>query len=131
MVGQGGRKKKVHPYDVLRKRFEEEAERYFKPFEDSLQAMKAVVVGNGGSARIELVEDMLTRMRAAEAVMDRIYGRPKQVNEITGADGGALEVKVPDDEARKAALAEILSSSGALGKNFIAPNPSASAPTTN
>lgn len=125
-----GRKKKVHPLDALRQRFEAEAERYFEPFEQALSAMKAVVVGNGASAHIEMVEDVALRLAAVEKLMDRIYGRPKQISEITGADGGALEVAVPNDEERKQALAAILASTGALGP-VIPQNASASAPTTN
>lgn len=125
-----GRKKKVHPLDALRQRFEAEAERYFEPFEQALSAMKAVVVGNGASAHIEMVEDVALRLAAVEKLMDRIYGRPKQISEITGADGGALEVSVPNDEERKQALAAILASTGALGP-VIPQNASASAPNTN
>jgi hypothetical protein len=125
-----GRKRKVHPLDILRQRFEAEAERYFEPFEQALSAMKAVVVGNGASAHIEMVEDVALRLAAVEKLMDRIYGRPKQISEITGADGGALEVNVPNDEERKKQLAAVLASTGALGP-VIPQNASASAPTTN
>lgn len=128
--GNVGRKKKVHPMDILRQRFEEEAERYLQPFEEALAAMKAVVVGNGASAHIEMVEDVALRLKAVESILDRIYGRPKQVTELTGADGGAVEVAVPNDDERKQALAAVLASTGALGA-VIPQNPSASAPTTN
>lgn len=128
--GKVGRKKKQTASQILRDRFEAEAERYLKPFEEALEAMKAVVVGNGASAHIEFTDDIALRLKAIESMLDRIYGRPKQVTELTGADGDAIEVTVPSDDERKQALARVLASTGALG-TVIPANPSASAPTTN
>lgn len=119
---------------ILRKRFEEDADRYLKPLEEAIEAMKAVVVGNGGSARIEMVEDFQVRLRAVETILDRIYGRPRQSVEHTGTDGAPMEVSIPQSTERELAVAKILAETGALGQaggTIIPPNASASAPTTN
>ena len=90
--------------------------------------MKAVVVGNGASAHIEYTDGFVIRLRALEMMLDGICGRPRQVNEITGADGDAIEVRVPNDEERELALAAVVCKRRAL--SIIPQNPSASAPTT-
>lgn len=125
----GGRPPKVSAPDIMRERFEAEAVRYLKPYEEALEAMRAVVVGNGASAHIQMVEDVTTRLKAAEAIMDRVFGRPKQGIDI----GGGLtpvEISIPQDDQRKQDVAAILAESGALG-TVIPANPSAISPTTN
>ena len=131
-TGQG-RKKKRTASQIMRERFEAEADRYLAPLEKALEAMRPVVVGNGASAHVQMHPDFPTQLRAANDILDRIYGRPKQVSEITGADGDAIEVHVPNDTDRKQALAAVLASAGALGSATasIPQNASASAPTTN
>lgn len=131
-VGRG-RKKKQTAAQIMRQRFEAEADRYLKPFEEALEALKPVVVGNGASAHVEMHPDVALQLKAANDILDRIYGRPKQVSEITGADGDALAITVPNDDERKAALAAVLAGSGALGPvtASIPQNASAAAPTTN
>ena len=44
------------------------------------------------------------RLRAAQIVMDRAYGKPVQATEISGPDGGAIHVSVAGmtDEALRA-----------------------------
>lgn len=135
--GQGGptpgcgQKKRPNPHTILRERVEADVDRYLKPLEDALVAMKAVVVGNGGSAHVQMVEDLGLRIKAVNDILDRVYGRPKQVTELTGTDGAPLEVLVPNDDERRQALAAVLASTGALGAPLIPANASASAPTTN
>ena len=132
--GNVGRKKKQTASQILRDRFEAEADRYLQPFEDAIEAMKAVVVGNGASAHVEMYEDFALRLKACNDLLDRIYGRPKQVTEFSGVDGDAIEVSVPNDDERKQALAAVLASTGALGPVIgasIPKNSSASAPSTN
>ncbi len=127
-----GRKKHPHPLDILRERFEAEADRYLQTFEEALTAVKPVVVGNGASAHIEYAEDFALQLKALNDVLDRIYGRPKQVTELSGRDGAPMAVEVPTDDQRKRELAAILANAGALGSLTAIPqNASASAPTTN
>lgn len=125
-----GRKKKKTALDLVRERIEEEAERYLQPLEDAMVALKAVVVGNGSSAHLEYTEDLALRVDTAFKILDRVYGRPKQITELSGINGDAMEIKVPNDEERKLALAQVLASTGALGV-AIPQNNSASAPSTN
>lgn len=129
-----GRKPKPTAMSILRERFEAEADRYLKPYEDALSALKANVVGNGGSAHLEFTPDVALQLKAANDILDRIYGRPKQVTELSGFEGGPVEVQVPNDEERAKGLAQILASTGALNTVLtpsIPQNASASAPTTN
>lgn len=125
-----GRKKNKTALDLVRERIEGEAERYLQPLEDALTALKAVVVGNGASAHLEYTEDLALRVDTAFKILDRVYGRPKQITELSGTDGDAIEVRVPNDDERKQSVAEILASTGALGV-VIPQNNSASAPSTN
>lgn len=55
---------------------------------EALDAERAVVVGNGPSARVEMIPDHDVRIKAYDAIMNRIHGKPSQ--EITGNDGGPL-----------------------------------------
>lgn len=109
-----GRKKTPTPHSILKARFEADADRYLKPLEDALTAMKAVVVGNGASAHIEFTEDLALRISAVEKMLDRIYGRPKQQLEHTGSDGHAIEVNVPSDDKRVQDVAAVLAQVGAV-----------------
>jgi hypothetical protein len=63
-----------------------------EPLYEARKATRHVVVGNGPTAHVEEVPDIPTRLAAAKEVMDRTHGKSKQVNEITGADGGPLTV---------------------------------------
>lgn len=130
----GGRKPKPTAMSILRERFEANADRYLQPLEDAITALKAHVVGNGGSAHLEFTPDIALQLKAMTEMIDRIYGRPKQVTELTGFEGGPVEVQVPNDEERARGLAAILASTGALNTVLtpsIPQNASASAPTTN
>lgn len=113
-VKNGGHNKKFTASDILRERFEAEADRYLKPLEDALEAMRAVVVGNGAHARIEDVKDFNVRLRAVEMMLDRIYGRPRQTTELSGPGGNPVEVEVPKDEERARQVAQILTNVGAV-----------------
>jgi hypothetical protein len=50
-------------------------------------------------------EDRALALRAAEAVLDRLVGKPRQVTEVSGPDGGAvpLGVDLDDPEVARAA----------------------------
>jgi hypothetical protein len=92
--------------EVLRERVEDEADAVLAVYFDALGAEKAVTVGYGEDAVTELVPDYYLRLRAADALLDRAYGKPRQVQEITGEHGGPVrlsEEAVADPEVRKAA----------------------------
>lgn len=116
-----GRKPTPRADDILRARFEADADRYLQALEDGLTAMKAVVVGNGGSAHIEEVPDFALRLKAMETLLDRVYGRPKQVTELSGRDGAPVEIKVPDDKDRELEVAKVLAEVGAVGGAIVVP----------
>lgn len=61
---------------------------------DALDAEYAVVVGGGRDAadHIEMVADYDLRVKAANAILDRMYGKPAQ--EITGPDGNPAVVSI-------------------------------------
>lgn len=124
-----GRKQKVSAIEVLQRRVEEDIKRYLKPYEEALRAKRAVVVGNGASAHIQMVEDTNIRLKAAGEILDRVFGKPKQVTELQGGDS-PVEITVPQDTQRQRDVAAILAESGALG-TVIPANPSAVSPTTN
>lgn len=86
-----GRPPNPKPVEVLREKIENDIEKWLAPYEEALRAERGVVVGNGPEAHVELVPDIPTRMKAADAVLDRIYGKAKQATEITGAGGGPVE----------------------------------------
>jgi len=54
-------------------------------------------------------EDLAAQMAAADKLLDRIYGRPKQATELTGPNGGALEIgaAIPDEDAWHKAVVQL------------------------
>ncbi len=59
------------------------------------------------------IEDLGAQIAAAEKLLDRVYGRPKQTQEVTGADGGPLEI-VPVSNDRGDAVAVLLAGTRAV-----------------
>ena len=57
-------------------------------------ARGAIVVGRDkeGGVHASTVEDLGAQIAAAEALLNRVYGRPRQALEHTGAGGGPIEV---------------------------------------
>jgi hypothetical protein len=92
----GGRPRKPRVSEVLRERFEEEADEYYAVLREAREAMEPYTVGWGEDAHIEMVPDHKVRLKAVEVAFDRSYGRPKQATELTGADGGPLLLSIAD-----------------------------------
>lgn len=63
-----------------------------KTLVDALEAERAVVIGSGDAAYCEMVPDYDLRIKAANSVLDRMYGKPTQT--IGGEDGGPAVVAV-------------------------------------
>lgn len=101
--------------DSLRETVENEVAEFMAPYREAMSAEKPVPVGNGRYARVEMVPDHRTRIQAVEAIADRAFGKPKQVQEISGPGGGPIVTEVPTDPEREKAVATILAESGALG----------------
>lgn len=101
----GGRPRAPRVIDILRERAEERAEEILEVYFGALDASKPIAVGSGQDMMVEYEPDHATRLRAAEAIHDRSYGKPRQ--EITGADGAPLQLEVTgaaivnDPKARK------------------------------
>lgn len=71
-----------------------------KALVDALQAMRPVVVSEGmnrGSTIVE-VPDHDARIKAANAIMDRLYGKPTQ--EVSGPDGGPIQLEAQGEMLR-------------------------------
>jgi hypothetical protein len=92
--GKGGRPRNPRAVDVLRKRLEADIERVLKPLFDGLEASKGITLAIGGG-KTELVEtpDHALRLAAVRELLDRAYGKPKQATELTGPEGGPVQVE--------------------------------------
>jgi hypothetical protein len=114
-----GRPPAAKPLRLLRERVEEEIDKWLAPFEDALSATQGVVVGNGPSARLEILPDHRTRMSAAEAVFDRVYGRPRQTTELVGDDlgGGDNVFVIPDNPEWHERVTGVLTETAPGGSN--------------
>ena len=103
----GGRPRKPRVVDVVRERIEEDMDEWYAVLIEARSAMRSVVVGNGPSAYVAEVPDHPTRLRAFAEVMDRAYGKPKQIAELSGPGGGPIEhgpfdlSKLDDEELRE------------------------------
>ncbi len=61
------------------------------------------LTGEFEHARVPLA----TRMEAAMWLADRLWGKPKQSTELTGKDGGPLELQLQAVDARERLLADV------------------------
>ncbi len=108
--GLQGRPKQPRVVDVMRERVEAEIDAILEPY---FRALKGAMLYGTAQGRGEIVmsefPDLGARIKAAELLLDRVYGRPRQQTEVTGADGGPLTVlagqpdwaKLSDDELRQ------------------------------
>jgi len=92
----GGHNRRPRLYELLEKKILEEAraDEWLAAQLDALTATRAVVIGSGKDAYTELVPDHPTRVKAAIAIADRLYGRPTQRTELTGDDGDPVQMEV-------------------------------------
>lgn len=76
----------------LRKECRKVTDKVIRAWIEALGAEKPVVVSDGAESgsHIEYVVDHDVRIKAANALADRGYGRPAQA--ITGEDGGPVQV---------------------------------------
>lgn len=79
---KGGRPRHPKAIDVLRRRIEEDIDRWLKPLEEGLTAERGVVVGDGPTAHVEFFADYPTRMRAVQLAFDRAFGKPAQALDV-------------------------------------------------
>jgi hypothetical protein len=123
--GKGGRPKNPRAVDVLRERIENRIDEVIDPLFEALKAEAGVALNiKGGGMFVEMIPDHPTRIKAVRELLDRGYGRPRQLTEITGADGGPIrhEELTPQDgelhleAARVIAEAERATASAANGQ---------------
>lgn len=112
--GKGGRKPLPKPTDVARRLVEQHVEVTLAPHFATLgyrverdeagelsivadESLGARIYGESKDGDIRMTDhaDLGAQITAAEKLLDRIYGRPKQATEVTGADGAPL---IPDQE---------------------------------
>lgn len=103
-----GRPRNPRAVDVLRERIEADVDRVLKPLFDALEAEQAMVVGHGRNAHLEMVPDDRIRIVAANALLDRGYGKPRQSIAHTGPDDGPVNVRVALDDEQRKALSDVL-----------------------
>jgi hypothetical protein len=97
-----GRPRTPRAVDVLKERIEASIDEVIKPLWDALNAERAVVVGNGPSATMEMVPDYPTRIAAVRELLDRGYGRPRQSSEVTVITEDMLDRTLQELEAQLA-----------------------------
>jgi hypothetical protein len=104
----GGRPRLEKPLEVARRLVEENVEQLLRPHFAALgcrlernEAGELVVTPDPdlrpkvtasyqGEVFASSVEDLQAQLEAAERLLDRVYGKPKQATEITGANGGPV-----------------------------------------
>lgn len=106
----GGRPRKPRAVDILREHAEAHAADVLRVVTEGMAAERSVVVGSGDCAHIETVPDHPTRLAAVRELLDRAYGRPTQATEISGPDGGPVQVLDATSEAGRRALRDVLAS---------------------
>jgi hypothetical protein len=70
----------------------------------ALHAERALVVGNGPTAHLELVPDHPTRIAAARELLDRAYGRTRQASEVVVITEEMIDEAIVGMEAEIAEL---------------------------
>ena len=87
---QGGRPPNPRVTEVMRHRVEEQVEAVLRVYFDALTSPDEVI-----------------RLRAAEALLDRVYGKAKEEVALTGEGGGPIELEqrmnISDPETRRLA----------------------------
>jgi hypothetical protein len=99
-----GRKPKPCVVDIIRESIEERLDEVLDAVWAALKADRALVVGNGPTARLELVPDHRTRIVAARELLDRAYGRSRQASEVTVITEDMIDQAIRRMEAELAEL---------------------------
>lgn len=128
----GGRPPMPKPTDIARRLIEENELALQRPYWRTLGY--DVVIGEEGLELIQLqaggakvhgeskegdivpsdIDDLGAQQEAAERLWNRVYGKPKQTQEITGAEGGPVEI-VPVTRAKAKQVKGVLGLVGAGG----------------
>lgn len=111
----GGRPPKPSAIEVLRHKVEQEygIDAVLKPYFEALTKANLFATYQG-EVNVSPHPDVGARIEAAEKLLDRVYGKPKQTTEVSGPGGGPVTVDVPNADERQAAIAELLRRAGAV-----------------
>ncbi|HSC20788.1 MAG TPA: hypothetical protein VLC07_03580 [Solirubrobacterales bacterium] len=130
----GGRPANPRPTEIMRRLVEDHVESVIAPHfrtlgydverDEESGELRIVKSENGGAkifgeskeGDINMTDhdDLGAHIAAAEKLLDRIYGRPKQATELTGAEGGPVEI-VPVTREKAKMVDGILAGVGAGG----------------
>jgi hypothetical protein len=128
----GGRPRAPKPSEIAKRLIEQNELALQRPYWRTIGF--DVVIGDDGPELVEMpnggaklhgesktgeviaspYEDLEAQQRAADRLQDRVYGKPKQSTELTGSEGGAIEI-VPvsrDAAERGVALAAAVGGRG-------------------
>lgn len=127
----GGRPPMPKPSEVMRRLIEQHVEVVLAPHfqtlgyalerdeKGELTIIKdpsggAKIYGESKEGDINMTDhdDLGAHILAAEKLLDRVYGRPKQATELTGAEGGPVEI-VPVARTKASKVSGILENVGA------------------
>jgi hypothetical protein len=103
--GPATRKPRV--IERMRERVEEDIEKIIAPYFEAIEHAIVTATHEGQVIPSE-VADLGARIKAAEALLDRVYGKPRQVTELSGPDGGAVPITSLDDPEVARAAHEFL-----------------------
>jgi hypothetical protein len=118
----GGRPALPKPTDVARRLVEENVAAILRPHFKALGLLLqddgtvtplergAVLTGESkeGVVKASDIEDLAGQMAAAEKLLDRVYGRPKQATEISGPEGGPITTSLITDPRLAADARDLL-----------------------
>jgi hypothetical protein len=90
--------------DILKERIETDIDKALDPLWEALTAARAIVVGNGPTAYVEMAADHLTRIAAVRELLDRSYGRPSQSSNVKVITQDMIDQAIIELEAEVAAL---------------------------
>lgn len=80
--------------------------------QEGVPAGARVIAREKDATYLTNIEDLGAKMDAAERMLDRVFGKPKQQTELTGAQGGPVEI-VPV-KRQGATVVELLKGTGAV-----------------
>ncbi len=101
----GAATRKPRLVEVMRERVEAEVDRILAPYFEALEGAVVTATWEGEVIASD-VADLGARIAAAEKLLNRVYGMPRQATELTGAEGGPVAVAgLPDEELQSLAAA--------------------------
>jgi hypothetical protein len=100
----GGRPRVPRVSEAMRERVEEEIDTIVAPY---FEALKGAMIFSTyeGTVIVSQHPDLGARIAAAEKLLNRVYGKPRQVQEVAGEGGGPVRITdedLADPEVRKA-----------------------------